>query len=39
MVSMRNGPKAAETAAFGLAILIFAVTPTQVGYQDLAALT
>jgi hypothetical protein len=38
MVSSRNGPRAAETAAFGLAILIFAVTPTQVGYQDLAAL-
>src|SRR5262245_45967195 len=38
MVSSRNGPKAAEIAAFGLAILIFAATPTQVGYQDLAAL-
>jgi hypothetical protein len=38
MVSSRNGPKGAEVASFGLAILVFLLTPTQVGYQDLAAL-
>ena len=38
MVPSRNGPKGAEIASFGLAILIFVLTPTQIGYQDLAAL-
>ena len=38
MVPSRNGPRGAEIASFGLAILIFLLTPTQVGYQDLAAL-
>jgi hypothetical protein len=38
MVPSRNGPKGAEIASFGLASLIFVLTPTQVGYQDLAAL-
>jgi hypothetical protein len=38
MVPSRNGPKEAEIASFGLAILVFLLTPTQVGYQDLAAL-
>src|SRR4051794_38849849 len=38
MVPSRNGPKGAEIASFGLAILVFLLTPTQVGYQDLAAL-
>ena len=38
MVPSRNGPKGAELASFGLAILVFLLTPTQVGYQDLAAL-
>ena len=38
MVPSRNGPKGAEVASFGLAILVFVLTPTQVGYQDLAAL-
>ena len=38
MVPSRNGPKGAEVASFGLAILVFFLTPTQVGYQDLAAL-
>jgi hypothetical protein len=38
MVPSRNGPKGAEVASFGLAILVFILTPTQVGYQDLAAL-
>src|ERR1041384_5275357 len=34
----RNGPRGAEIASFGLAVLVFFLTPTQVGYQDLAAL-
>src|ERR1043165_3902346 len=38
MVPSRNGPRGAEIASFGLAILVFVLTPTQVGYQDLAAL-
>jgi len=38
MVPSRNGPKGAEVASFGLATLMFLLTPTQVGYQDLAAL-
>jgi len=38
MVPLRNGPKGAEVASFGLATLLFLLTPTQVGYQDLAAL-
>ena len=37
MVPSRNGPKEAEIASFGLAILVFVLTPTQIGYQDLAA--
>jgi hypothetical protein len=38
MVPSRNGPKGAEIASFGLATLIFFLTPSQIGYQDLAAL-
>jgi spore germination cell wall hydrolase CwlJ-like protein len=38
MVPSRNGPKGAEVASFGLGLLTFFLTPTQVGYQDLAAL-
>src|SRR3954454_7722991 len=38
MVPSRNGPRGAEIASFGLAILVFILTPTQVGYQDLATL-
>jgi spore germination cell wall hydrolase CwlJ-like protein len=38
MVPSRNGPKGAEIASLGLASLIFVLTPTQAGYQDLAAL-
>src|ERR1044071_7564535 len=38
MVPSRNGPRGAEIASFGLAILVFVLTPTQSGYQDLAAL-
>jgi spore germination cell wall hydrolase CwlJ-like protein len=34
MVPSRNGPKGAEIASFGLAILVFLITPTETGYQD-----
>jgi spore germination cell wall hydrolase CwlJ-like protein len=38
MDALRSGPKAAEVAAFGLAGLLFLLTSTQIGYQDLGAL-
>src|ERR1044072_8576553 len=38
MVPSRNGPKGADVASFGLATLVFLLTPTQAGHQDLAAL-
>src|SRR3984885_23205 len=34
----RNRPKGARFAAFGLGLCIFALTPTEVGYQDIASL-
>lgn len=37
MVPSRNGPKGAEIASFGLALLVYVLTPTQIGHQDLAA--
>src|SRR5688572_4254692 len=37
MVPSRNGPKGAEVASFGLAILVYVLTPTQTGDQELAA--
>jgi spore germination cell wall hydrolase CwlJ-like protein len=38
MDALRSGPKAADVAAFGLAGLLFLLTSTQIGYQDLGAL-
>jgi hypothetical protein len=38
MVPSRNGPRGAEVASFGLAILLYVVTPTQIGNQDIEAL-
>jgi spore germination cell wall hydrolase CwlJ-like protein len=35
---MRNRPKGARIAFFGLALLIFALNPTEIGYQDIASL-
>jgi spore germination cell wall hydrolase CwlJ-like protein len=35
---MRNRPKGARIAFFGLALLIFALNPTGIGYQDIASL-
>jgi hypothetical protein len=38
MVPSRNGPRGAELASFGLAVLVFFLTPSETGRQDLAAL-
>src|ERR1041384_3258821 len=38
MVPSRNGPGGGEIASFALAVLVFFLTPTQFGYQDIAAL-
>ena len=35
---MRNRPKGARFALFGLGLCAFALTPTEVGYQDIASL-
>jgi spore germination cell wall hydrolase CwlJ-like protein len=38
MLSVRNRPKSARLALFGLGLCAFALTPTEVGYQDIASL-
>jgi Cell Wall Hydrolase len=38
MVALRTRPKEAALASFGLASLVYVLTPTHIGYQDLAAL-
>jgi spore germination cell wall hydrolase CwlJ-like protein len=38
MSVMRNRPKGARSASFGLGLCVFALMPTEVGYQDIAAL-
>src|SRR5712691_8438453 len=38
MVASHSGPKGAGCAPFGLAALVMILMPTNVGYQDLAAL-
>jgi spore germination cell wall hydrolase CwlJ-like protein len=35
---MRNRPKGARFASFGIGLCIFALMPTEIGYQDIAAL-
>jgi spore germination cell wall hydrolase CwlJ-like protein len=35
---MRNQPKGARSASFGLGLCIFALMPTEAGYQDIASL-
>ena len=37
MVPSRNGPRGAEVASFGLAIVLYVVTPTPIGNQDIVA--
>ncbi len=38
MLSVRNRPKGARFAFFGLGLSIFALNPTEIGYQDIASL-
>jgi spore germination cell wall hydrolase CwlJ-like protein len=38
MFVMRNHPKGARFASFGLGLAIFATVPNQIGYQDIASL-
>jgi hypothetical protein len=38
MLVVRNRPKGARFAFFGLGLCAFALTPTEVGYQDIASL-
>ena len=38
MVASRNGPKGVRVGPFGLSVLALSLVPTQIGYQDLAAL-
>jgi spore germination cell wall hydrolase CwlJ-like protein len=38
MLSVRNQPKSARFAFFGFGLCLFALTPTEVGYQDIASL-
>jgi spore germination cell wall hydrolase CwlJ-like protein len=38
MSVMRNQPKGARTASFGLGLCLFALMPTEIGYQDIASL-
>jgi hypothetical protein len=38
MLELRNRPKGARFAFFGLGLCVFALIPTEVGYQDIASL-
>jgi spore germination cell wall hydrolase CwlJ-like protein len=38
MLVMRNRPKGARFASFGLGLCIFALMPAEIGYQDIASL-
>src|SRR6201991_5393024 len=38
MLVVRNRPKGARFAFFGLGLCIFALNPTEIGYQDIASL-
>ena len=38
MLVMRNHPKGARFASFGLGLCVFALMPNQIGYQDIASL-
>src|ERR1700684_1461756 len=37
MSQLRSRPKGAQFAFFGLGLCVFALTPTEVGYQDIAS--
>src|ERR1700747_1385031 len=38
MSVMRNRPKGARFASFGLGLCVFALAPREIGYQDIASL-
>ena len=38
MLVVRNRPKGARFASFGLGLCVFALIPTEIGYQDIASL-
>jgi hypothetical protein len=38
MFMLRNHPKGARFASFGLGLCVFALMPTEIGYQDIASL-
>ena len=38
MLVMRNHPKGARFASFGLGLCVFALMPTELAYQDIASL-
>ena len=38
MFMLRNQPKGARIASFGLGLCVFALMPTEIGYQDIASL-
>ena len=38
MLVVRNRPKGVRSASFGLGLCVFALIPTEVGYQDIASL-
>ena len=38
MSVLQNGPKGARWASFGFAVTVFGLLPTEIGYQDIAAL-
>src|SRR6202158_4864922 len=38
MLQLRNHPKGARFASFGLGLCVFALMPAEIGYQDIASL-
>ncbi len=38
MLVLRNLPKGARSASFGIGLCVFALMPTEIGYQDIASL-
>src|ERR1700674_1658826 len=38
MLQLRNHPRGARIASFGLGLCVFALMPTEIGYQDIASL-
>src|ERR1700682_1157489 len=38
MLVVRNRPKGARFASFGIGLCVFALMPTEIGYQDIASL-